>query len=80
MDPVTVTEEIHIWGGQYFYESHVTVSGAPKGAQLVTGIVNLHSKEAHDIEAAGFKEFIHTMYSQRIKTNWVWRWLCPKRR
>lgn len=55
MDPVTVTEEIHIWGGQFFYESHVTVSGAPKGAQLVTGIVNLHSKDVHEVEAAGFK-------------------------
>jgi hypothetical protein len=55
VEPVTVVEEIHIWGGQYFYESHVTVTGAPKGAQLVTGIVNLHSKEVHEVTAAGFK-------------------------
>jgi hypothetical protein len=55
LDPVTVIEEIHIWGGQYFYESHVTVTGAPKGAQLVTGIVNLHSKEVHEVSAGSFK-------------------------
>jgi hypothetical protein len=55
LEPVTVTEEIHIWGGQYFYESHVTISGAPKGAQLVTGIVNLHSKEVHEVASVGFK-------------------------
>lgn len=53
--PVTVIEEIHIWGGQYFYESHVTVTGAPKGALLVTGIVNLHSNEVHKVSADGFK-------------------------
>lgn len=55
MEPVTVVEEIHIWGGQYFYESHVTVTGAPKGAQLVTGIVNLHSKAVQEISAGNFK-------------------------
>lgn len=44
MAPVSLTEEIHIWGGQYFYESRVTVTGAPAGAKLVTGIVALHSK------------------------------------
>lgn len=55
VEPVTVVEEIHIWGGQYFYESHVTVTGAPKGAQLVTGIVNLHSKAVHELNAGNFK-------------------------
>jgi hypothetical protein len=55
LPPVSVTEEIHIWGGQYFYESYVTVTGAPAGAQLVTGIVNLKSKEVHEININGFK-------------------------
>lgn len=55
IEPVTVIEEIHIWGGQYFYESHVTVTGAPKGAQLVTGIVNLHSNAVHELNAGNFK-------------------------
>jgi hypothetical protein len=53
MAPVSVTEEIHIWGGQYFYESHVWVTGAPKGAKLVTGIVNLHSHQMQQIDTAG---------------------------
>lgn len=43
MEPVTVVEEFHIWGGQYFYESRVTVTNAPKDALLVTGIVNLYN-------------------------------------
>ncbi|THU39679.1 DUF4861 domain-containing protein [Niastella caeni] len=49
LPPVSITEEIHIWGGQYFYESHLTITGAPAGAQLVTGIVNLKSKNVHEI-------------------------------
>ncbi len=55
MEPVTVTEEIHIWANKYCYESYITITGAPKGAELVTGIVNLHSKEVHEIEGAGYK-------------------------
>ncbi|OQP66591.1 hypothetical protein A3860_12650 [Niastella vici] len=55
MAPVSVTEEIHIWGGQYFYESRVTVAGAPANAKLVTGIVNLHSKQVHELNAKGSK-------------------------
>lgn len=42
-----ITEEISIWGGQYFYENRLTVS--PK-AKLVTGIVNLHSREAYRLQ------------------------------
>ncbi len=38
-----ITEEISIWGGKYFYESKVSLKNAPRGAQLVTGIVNLKS-------------------------------------
>ncbi len=40
--PVQVKEEISIWGGQYFYESDVTVKGAPAGSKLVTGIANFY--------------------------------------
>jgi hypothetical protein len=36
--PVQVKEQTAIWGGQYFYESKVWVSGAPKGTKLVSGI------------------------------------------
>jgi hypothetical protein len=51
--PVQLTEEISIWGGQYFYESKVTVSNAPQNAKLVTGIVNLKSKEVKMLSANG---------------------------
>ncbi|MEI6946814.1 DUF4861 domain-containing protein [Paraflavisolibacter sp. H34] len=40
--PVQVAEEIRIWGGQYFYESKVTVKGAPAGTKLVTGIADFY--------------------------------------
>ena len=42
----SLTERISIWGGQYFYQSDVTVKNVPKGAQLVSGIVNLKSKKS----------------------------------
>ncbi|CAM3984255.1 protein of unknown function [Pedobacter westerhofensis] len=42
----SLTEQISIWGGQYFYESKVSMKNAPAGAKLVTGIVNLKSKKA----------------------------------
>lgn len=51
--PSGITEEISIWGGQYFYESHVSATGLPAGTQLVTGIVNLHSKKAVTTNTAG---------------------------
>lgn len=50
ISPVTLTEEISIWGGQYFYQSKVTVKNAPVNAKIVTGIVNLHSKEVKQIK------------------------------
>jgi hypothetical protein len=55
LPPVTVTETISIWGGAYCYESNVSVSNAPSGSKLVTGIVNLHSKQVHEIDTAGYK-------------------------
>ena len=55
LSPVSVTEEISIWGGQYFYESKVTVKGAPSNSKLVTGIVNLHSKRSYELDTADCK-------------------------
>lgn len=52
---IAVAEEISIWGGQYFYESKVNLSGVPAGSKLVTGIVNLHSHESKNIDAAGYR-------------------------
>ncbi|RYD94722.1 MAG: DUF4861 domain-containing protein [Sphingobacteriales bacterium] len=51
LPPVSLTEEISIWGGQYFYQSKVTVRNAPAGAKLVTGIVNLKSEASQTIHA-----------------------------
>jgi hypothetical protein len=50
--PVTVTEQISIWGGQYFYESKVWVTGMPEGAKLVTGVADFYenSFEAYPIQ------------------------------
>jgi hypothetical protein len=53
LPPLSVTEEISIWGGQYFYESRVEVSGAPENSRLVTGMVNLQSKQSFLLDTAG---------------------------
>ncbi|MEA5427263.1 DUF4861 domain-containing protein [Arcicella lustrica] len=49
LEPVQIEDEISIWGGQYFYESKVSLKNAPKGAILTTGIVNLHSKNSYEL-------------------------------
>jgi len=46
--PINVTEEISISAGKYYYQSAVTVAGAPAGTKLVTGIVNLKSKSSKE--------------------------------
>lgn len=48
--PVQVKEEISIWGGQYFYESNVTVKGAPAGTKLVTGIADFYENTFQTLE------------------------------
>lgn len=47
---MSLTEEIHIWAGQYFYESRVTLNGAREGDELVTGIVNLYDLPAKRVD------------------------------
>ncbi|MEP6465967.1 MAG: DUF4861 family protein, partial [Parafilimonas sp.] len=42
---VTVKQQVSIWGKQYFYESKVTVSGAPQNAGLATGIADFYENE-----------------------------------
>lgn len=39
---ITLSEQTRIWGGQYFYESKVFVSGAPLNTKLVAGIANFY--------------------------------------
>ncbi|RZJ63370.1 MAG: DUF4861 domain-containing protein [Flavobacterium sp.] len=41
--PVKISEEISIWGGQYFYESRVTITGAPSGTVMYAGIANFYN-------------------------------------
>lgn len=40
-----LSEQISIWGGQYFYESKIYVTGAPRGTRLVTGIANFYNNK-----------------------------------
>jgi hypothetical protein len=61
--PVTVTEEISIWGGQYFYESKVWVKDAPAGSKLVTGIVNFYGKQLYEASSTDYKS-IYTFDTQ----------------
>jgi hypothetical protein len=59
----SVTEQISIWGGQYFYESKVFVKDAPKGATLVTGIVNLKSHNSL-VMSSGTAKILYTFDQQ----------------
>jgi hypothetical protein len=52
---VRLTELVSIWGGQYYTESRVIVSNAPKDARVVTGVVNLKSQTKIDLEVKGVK-------------------------
>ncbi|ANH79716.1 DUF4861 domain-containing protein [Niabella ginsenosidivorans] len=51
--PITVTEQISIWGGQYFYENKVSFNTVPANASLVTGTIDFYSKEDHKISKPG---------------------------
>jgi len=51
----SLTEQVSIWGGQYFYESKVFLQNAPKGAQVVTGIVNLKSAKSLELSVGKAK-------------------------
>ena len=47
---IKITDETNIWGGQYFYESKISIVGAPEGSKLVSGIVNLHENVSKHFE------------------------------
>ena len=57
LKPVSLTEEISIWGGQCFYQSVVTLDHAPAKAKLVTGFANLFQLEAKEAQSKGYKTF-----------------------
>lgn len=48
--PVQIKEAISIWGGQYFYDSKVTVKGAPAGSKLITGIADFYENTFQTIK------------------------------
>lgn len=48
--PLALTEEISIWGGQYFYQSDVKVANVPANYNLVTGFANLFNIGAEDLQ------------------------------
>jgi hypothetical protein len=55
--PISLTEEISIWGGQYFYQSDVKIIGAPIGTQLVTGFANHYALPMQQIEGQNATAF-----------------------
>lgn len=61
----SLTEEISIWGGQYFFESKVTLKGAPKKTQLVTGVVNLSAKKSYQL----FNKKVAAVYTYDVQTD-----------
>ena len=65
--PVSLVEEISIWGGQYYYQSQITINHAPKGASLIVGLVNLKSKELNQRKDKGAR-YIYT-FSRQSENN-----------
>jgi hypothetical protein len=58
-EPVTVTEKISIWGGQYFFQNEVSLLNAPNGTKLVTGIPDVYGCALDSIKSEGMV----TLYS-----------------
>lgn len=57
-EEMSAVEHITIYPGKYWFESDVTFSAHPEGAQLVTGIVNSYfDGEPFELEADGWKAF-----------------------
>lgn len=58
-DTIGLTHQISIVAGEYGYRSAVTLDNAPSGLSLVTGIVNLQSDTAYNVET----EKAHILYT-----------------
>ncbi|MFT4203648.1 MAG: DUF4861 family protein [Chitinophagaceae bacterium] len=56
---VVVKEVAAIWKGQYFYESNVTLSGAPDGSVLVSGIADFYENKMDSLK----NNAVTTLYS-----------------
>ncbi|ANE49710.1 pectinesterase family protein [Flavisolibacter tropicus] len=60
-----LTEEISIRPGTYYYESKITMTGLKGDEKLVTGIVNLKSKQSYSLENNNYKVlFTHDKQSE----------------
>jgi len=44
--PVQVIDETSIWGGQYFYQTKVSIKNAPSNIKLVTGIPDFYDNKS----------------------------------
>jgi hypothetical protein len=51
--PVHVIDETSIWGGQYFYETKLTIDGAPKNSKLVVGFADFYNNEKGQLDTEG---------------------------
>ncbi|MBX2922498.1 MAG: DUF4861 domain-containing protein [Chitinophagaceae bacterium] len=56
-NPVSIIDETSVWGGQYFYESKLTIAGAPAGAKLVTGFADFYDNSPGQVDTSGIKIF-----------------------
>ncbi len=56
-EPVVITDETSIWGGQYYYETKLMISGAPADAKLVAGFANFYDNIPGQIDTASMKAF-----------------------
>lgn len=55
--PISLTEEISIWGGQYFYQSDVKIKNAPEGTQLFTGFADFYALQLQEVQTVSTKAF-----------------------
>ncbi|MEO6233570.1 MAG: DUF4861 domain-containing protein [Ferruginibacter sp.] len=55
--PVEITDETSIWGGQYYYETKLTISGVPADSKLVAGFANFYDNVPGQIDTASMKAF-----------------------
>jgi hypothetical protein len=50
---VHITDETSIWGGQFFYETKLSVTGAPNDSRLVIGFADFYNNEKGRLDTAG---------------------------
>jgi len=68
-DILSAVEKISVYPGKYWFESDVTVNGAPQNAQIVTGIVTSHLKREPFEFAVGDYQCIGTHDVQSLNND-----------